>query len=75
MSESVGFCRPPPPAARAGAARTFPHPDTGGAAAINPVDSMWWLIVFPGLAIMLVVLSINFVGDWLRDAFDVRESI
>ncbi len=33
----------------------------------------WWLAVFPGLAIMLTVLSINFFGDALRDIFDVRE--
>jgi peptide/nickel transport system permease protein len=39
------------------------------------ISRAWWLGVFPGLAIMLVVLSINFVGDWLRDAFDVRESV
>ncbi|MGI3211680.1 hypothetical protein ACROSR_11255 [Roseovarius tibetensis] len=35
----------------------------------------WWLGVFPGLAIVLVVLSINFIGDWLRDGIDVRESL
>lgn len=33
----------------------------------------WWLAVFPGLAIMLTVLSINFLGDTLRDIFDVRD--
>jgi len=33
----------------------------------------WWLGVFPGLAIMLVVLAINFVGDGLRDLMDVKE--
>ena len=33
----------------------------------------WWLAVFPGLAITLTVLSINFLGDALRDIFDVRE--
>jgi peptide/nickel transport system permease protein len=33
----------------------------------------WWLAVFPGLAIMLTVLSINFLGDALRDALDVRD--
>jgi len=33
----------------------------------------WWLAVFPGLAIMVTVLSINFLGDALRDALDVRE--
>jgi ABC-type dipeptide/oligopeptide/nickel transport system permease subunit len=30
----------------------------------------WWLVVFPGLAILLIVLFINFVGDGLRDALD-----
>jgi peptide/nickel transport system permease protein len=33
----------------------------------------WWLAVFPGLAIMVTVLSINFLGDALRDILDVRE--
>ncbi|MCB0086702.1 MAG: ABC transporter permease [Caldilineaceae bacterium] len=33
----------------------------------------WWMAVFPGLAITLTVLSINFLGDALRDIFDVRE--
>jgi peptide/nickel transport system permease protein len=33
----------------------------------------WWLAVFPGLAIMLTVLSINFLGDTLRDFLDVRD--
>jgi peptide/nickel transport system permease protein len=32
----------------------------------------WWLGVFPGMAIMITVLSINFLGDALRDIFDVR---
>jgi ABC-type dipeptide/oligopeptide/nickel transport system permease subunit len=31
---------------------------------------MWWLVTFPGLTIMLIVLCINFVGDGLRDALD-----
>lgn len=38
------------------------------------ISQAWWLGVFPGLAIMLVVLSINFIGDALRDAFDVKET-
>jgi len=33
----------------------------------------WWLAIFPGLAITLTVLSINFLGDALRDILDVRE--
>jgi peptide/nickel transport system permease protein len=35
----------------------------------------WWLAVFPGLAITLTVLSINFFGDALRDILDVREQL
>lgn len=38
------------------------------------ISRAWWLGVFPGVAIMLVVLSINFIGDALRDALDVRET-
>lgn len=38
------------------------------------ISQAWWLGVYPGFAIMLVVLSINFVGDGLRDALDVREN-
>jgi ABC-type dipeptide/oligopeptide/nickel transport system permease subunit len=30
----------------------------------------WWLTIFPGLMIVLIVLCINFVGDGLRDALD-----
>jgi peptide/nickel transport system permease protein len=32
----------------------------------------WWVSFFPGLAIMLTVLSINLIGDGLRDALDPR---
>lgn len=30
----------------------------------------WWLSTFPGVAIVLMVLSLNFIGDWLRDTID-----
>jgi peptide/nickel transport system permease protein len=30
----------------------------------------WWLTTFPGLAMLSVVLALNFVGDAMRDAFD-----
>ena len=33
----------------------------------------WWLTVFPGVAIVLIVLSVNFVGDGLRDALDPQQ--
>ncbi len=38
------------------------------------VSRAWWLGIYPGLAIMLTVLSINFLGDALRDFLDVRET-
>ncbi|MEM1161303.1 MAG: ABC transporter permease [Pseudomonadota bacterium] len=37
------------------------------------ISRAWWLGIYPGLAIMLTVLSINFLGDALRDHLDVRE--
>jgi peptide/nickel transport system permease protein len=36
------------------------------------IDQAPWLWIFPGLLIVLTVMSINFVGDGLRDAFDPR---
>jgi len=32
----------------------------------------WWIVTFPGIAIMLTVLGFNFLGDGLRDALDPR---
>jgi peptide/nickel transport system permease protein len=40
--------------------------------AYNHIESAPWLWIFPGSFILLTVLSINFVGDGLRDAFDPR---
>lgn len=34
----------------------------------------WWMSVFPGLAILVVVLAANFLGDTLRDAFDPKSA-
>ena len=36
------------------------------------LSGSWWLAVFPGVAIMLTVLSINVLGDWMRDFLDPR---
>lgn len=36
------------------------------------VESAWWQTVFPGMAIFLVVLAFNFLGDWVRDRLDPR---
>ena len=38
----------------------------------NLVDKAWWISFFPGLAIGLVVMSGNFLGDWIRDKLDPR---
>jgi peptide/nickel transport system permease protein len=38
----------------------------------NLIDVAWWISFFPGLAIGLVVLAGNFLGDWLRDKLDPR---
>jgi peptide/nickel transport system permease protein len=32
--------------------------------------SLWWLVTFPGLMIVIICLAVNFVGDGLRDALD-----
>ena len=33
----------------------------------------WWVSLLPGMAIMLVVLSMNLLGDWLRDRLDPKQ--
>lgn len=38
------------------------------------VDTRPWLFYFPGLFIILIVLTINFIGDGLRDAFDPQQT-
>jgi peptide/nickel transport system permease protein len=32
----------------------------------------WWIVVFPGVALVSIVLSINMLSDWLRDALNPR---
>jgi peptide/nickel transport system permease protein len=53
-----------------------PTPTWGGMIADgrNYVDTLWWISVFPGIAVMLVVLAFNLLGDWLRDVLDPRLS-
>lgn len=36
------------------------------------LTNAWWVSVFPGVAIGMTVMSLNFLGDWLRDKFDPR---
>ena len=37
------------------------------------VSDLWWLTLFPGLAILVTVFACNALGDALRDAFDPRQ--
>ena len=38
------------------------------------MEEYWWLLVFPGAAFSITLFSLNFLGDGLRDALDVRAS-
>jgi len=38
----------------------------------NYLTTAWWIATFPGLALMAMVFSCNFIGDWLRDALDPK---
>ncbi|MBV8720130.1 MAG: ABC transporter permease [Chloroflexi bacterium] len=42
---------------------------------VEPIRVAWWVSLFPGLAILLVVMAINILGDWLRDRLDPRHSM
>ena len=43
-----------------------------GAQVINPIESKWWLLVFPATMMTVTLLALNFLGDGLRDAFDPK---
>jgi len=45
-----------------------------GADQMNPIRIYWWLIVFPGSVLVSTLLALNFLGDGLRDAWDVRSN-
>ncbi|MBL8595787.1 MAG: ABC transporter permease [Devosia sp.] len=38
------------------------------------MQTQWWLVTFPGLVIIAICLTINFIGDGLRDALDARQA-
>lgn len=40
----------------------------------DKMEEYWWLLVFPGTLFSLTLFSLNFLGDGLRDALDVRSS-
>lgn len=43
------------------------------AKSVSVVTNQWWIWVFPGLAITLFLLAINFLGDGLRDVLDAKQ--
>ena len=53
-----------------------PTPSLGGLVQDGQqYTQQWWLTVFPGLTIVLMVLCVNFVGDGLRDALDPQQRV
>ncbi len=51
-----------------------PTPEWGSmlSGALEFIQSAWWVVTFPGLAILVSVLAINLMGDGLRDALDPK---
>ncbi len=53
-----------------------PEPTASWGAMVNDgrsdIATAWWISTFPGIAIALVVMAGNFLGDWLRDTLDPR---
>ncbi len=43
-----------------------------GAGALNPIRIRWWLVVFPAIAMATTLLSLNILGDALRDSLDPK---
>ena len=52
----------------------FPPPTPSWGAIVNEgrgyIDNYWWITIFPSIAIALLVLCMNYLGDWLRDRMD-----
>jgi oligopeptide transport system permease protein len=44
-----------------------------GVAQINSIRIYWWLIAYPGGVLVATLLALNFLGDGLRDAWDVKK--
>ena len=39
------------------------------------METAWWLAIFPGVTIGIIVLAVNVLGDRLRDIFDARTTL
>lgn len=53
-----------------------PTPSWGGIMSTgrNYLTTAWWIATFPGVCLFLLILSVNMIGDWLRDRFDPRST-
>ena len=54
----------------------FPDVSLGSLISYNETAMLahhWWLFIWPGVFIVIIVLTLNFIGDGLRDAFDPRQ--
>lgn len=51
-----------------------PAPSWGGMVSDGRglIDTAWWVSFFPGLMVLMVVFSMNYLGDWLRDRLDPK---
>lgn len=41
--------------------------------ALNPMQHLWWMLLFPSILLAVTLLSLNFAGDGLRDVFDPKK--
>jgi peptide/nickel transport system permease protein len=39
------------------------------------ITTAWWLVTFPGIAILIAVLGFNITGDWIRDTLDPKQRL
>ncbi len=35
-------------------------------------SGIWWVVIFPSLTLVVLVLAVNLLGDWLRDALNPK---
>jgi peptide/nickel transport system permease protein len=35
-------------------------------------SGLWWVVIFPAIQLSLIVVAVNLLGDWLRDALNPR---
>jgi peptide/nickel transport system permease protein len=36
------------------------------------LSGQWWVVVFPSLMLVVLILAVNLLGDWLRDALNPK---